>query len=123
LIFATGGFAGNFVLSLADHAENGFFHRSEWNPCSLQSTLGRFFPSLFLGHPAQSYSKGAWPSWAIMGCPGFLLHLFADLHCPSRNLFGNVISGPPLFAPLLLPNLAILGFLGLDAYERNQANG
>jgi hypothetical protein len=35
--------------------------------------------------------SGAWPSWRC-----------------------NVISGAPLFAPLLLSNLAILGFLGLQ---------
>jgi hypothetical protein len=32
LFFATGAFAGNFVLSLTDHATNGFFRWSEWIP-------------------------------------------------------------------------------------------
>ena len=29
-LLAAGGFAGNFALTLADHAQNGFFHASEW---------------------------------------------------------------------------------------------
>src|SRR5947199_7378174 len=30
VLLAAGGFMGNFVLSLADHAQNGFFYPSEW---------------------------------------------------------------------------------------------
>ena len=30
ILLAAGGFLGNFVLSLADHAQNGFFYPSEW---------------------------------------------------------------------------------------------
>ena len=30
VLLAMGGFAGNFVLTLADHAQNGFFRPSEW---------------------------------------------------------------------------------------------
>src|SRR5690242_17308102 len=32
LFFTLGGFFGNFVLSLSDHAINGFFRWSEWIP-------------------------------------------------------------------------------------------
>src|SRR5208283_807538 len=32
LLLALGGFAGNFVFSLTDHAQNGFFHATEWIP-------------------------------------------------------------------------------------------
>jgi hypothetical protein len=32
LLFTLGGFVGNFIFSLADHAENGFFFRVEWVP-------------------------------------------------------------------------------------------
>jgi hypothetical protein len=60
LFFATGGFAGNFVLSLADHAANRFFHRSAWIPVFSSALSCRFFSGLFSGpscHPAHSYSK------------------------------------------------------------------
>ena len=32
LLLALGGFVGNFVFSLTDHAQNGFFHATEWIP-------------------------------------------------------------------------------------------
>ena len=32
LFLALGGFLGNFVLSLTDHASNGFFAKTEWIP-------------------------------------------------------------------------------------------
>jgi hypothetical protein len=42
LFLALGGFAGNFVLSLADHAQNGLFNRAEWVPVGV-SALGCAF--------------------------------------------------------------------------------
>ncbi len=74
-----------------------------------------------LGNPARSYSRwcvAVLVLQAIVGSTGFRFQLSADLHGPSRNLFSNVISGAPPFAPLLLPNLAILGFLGLAVYNQ-----
>jgi hypothetical protein len=32
LFLALGGFAGNFIFSLTDHAQNGFFNPLEWLP-------------------------------------------------------------------------------------------
>src|SRR5262245_42716078 len=32
LLLALGGFVGNFIFSLADHAQNAFFRRTEWIP-------------------------------------------------------------------------------------------
>src|SRR5262249_57853909 len=32
LLLALGGFVGNFVFSLTDHAQNAFFHPAEWIP-------------------------------------------------------------------------------------------
>ena len=123
LFFAMGGFAGNFVLSLTDHAINGFFHRSEWIPVVSSALATGSFLVYFLGNPGHSYAR-----WcvailvlqAIVGSAGFLLHALADLHGPSQRLVSNIISGAPPFAPLLLPNLAILGFLGLAASKNNQ---
>jgi hypothetical protein len=121
LFFATGGFVGNFALSLTDHATNGFFRWSEWTPVVSSALAVGSFVVFFVHEPARNYLK-----WCVailllqvvVGSAGFVLHLLADLHGPSRRLFSNIISGAPLFAPLLLPNLAILGFLGLLAYER-----
>src|SRR5262249_43728213 len=30
LLLTLGGFIGNFIFSLADHAQNGFYHSAEW---------------------------------------------------------------------------------------------
>jgi hypothetical protein len=53
---------------------------------------------------------------ALVGVAGFALHANADFHGVSRSLFQNIINGAPPFAPLLLPNLALLGGIGLWAY-------
>jgi len=54
----------------------------------------------------------------LVGILGFVLHAWADLRGPSETLFQNIVSGAPPFAPLLLPNLAILGFIGIVAMRR-----
>lgn len=120
LFFATGGFAGNFVLSLTDHATNGFFRWSEWIPVVSSAIALGFFIMFFLDQRAPDFRYvliclAVLILQVFVGAAGFVLHTLADLHGPSRHLFSNVISGAPLFAPLLLPNLAILGFLGLLA--------
>jgi hypothetical protein len=77
----------------------------------------------FLGNPGHSYAKwcvAIMVLQAIVGSAGFLLHVLADLHGPSQRLLSNIVSGAPPFAPLLLPNLAILGFLGLATSKDNQ---
>jgi len=115
LFFALGGFFGNFVLSLADHAVNGFFRSSEWIPVASSALAAGFLLALLL---APSTWHFRWLSAAVLGlqmvvgAAGFLLHLLADLRGPS-SLYQNIIHGAPPFAPLLLPNLAILGLIGL----------
>src|SRR5689334_22647022 len=32
LLLGLGGVVGNFIFSLTDHAQNGFFHKTEWIP-------------------------------------------------------------------------------------------
>jgi len=53
-----------------------------------------------------------------VGVSGFVLHGLADLHGPSHSFVQNVIHGAPPFAPLLIPNIALLGLLGLLALDR-----
>ena len=54
-----------------------------------------------------------------VGGLGFGLHVWADWHGRADTLFQNILSGAPPFAPLLLPNLAILGFIGIVAMRRS----
>ncbi len=123
LFLAMGGFVGNFGLSLTDHAINGFYHRSEWIPV-VSSALAVGFLLVLLMLPATR--AFLWLCAFVLlfqmfvGGLGFLLHVIADRQGPSVSLYQNVISGAPPLAPLLLPNLAILGLLGILALDRNQ---
>jgi hypothetical protein len=126
LFFAMGGFAGNLLLSLTDHATNGFFHWTEWIPVFSSALAVGFFAVYFLREPESAYDKTCIAILflqIVVGVAGFALHAFADLHGPSASLFHNVVSGAPPFAPLLLPNLAILGFLGILARKASSAPG
>jgi hypothetical protein len=121
IFLALGGFAGNFVLSLTDHAVNGFFHWTEWIPVVSSALAIGFLLVLLLSNTRRGY---VWLCAAVVvlqaavGVLGFLLHGWADLHGPSASLWANIVHGAPPFAPLLLPNLAILGILGLLAWAR-----
>jgi hypothetical protein len=120
VFFALGGFAGNFALSLADHAVNGFYRSSEWIPV-ISSALAVGFLLLLLVVPRNPSYLSICAAILLLqmavGVAGFLLHFAADLHGPSTSLYQNIIQGAPPFAPLLLPNLAILGLIGILALD------
>jgi hypothetical protein len=121
LFFTLGGFAGNFVLSLSDHAANAFFHWTEWIPVVSSALAVGFLTVPLLTKSGRSFlglCAGVLFLQMVVGTLGFLLHAWADVHGPAGSLFENVISGAPPFAPLLLPNLSILGFIGIVALNR-----
>ena len=121
LLFTLGGFLGNFGLSLSDHAVNGFFHWTEWIPVFSCAIASGFLAMFFLGEEGLAFSRFCAAILATqipVGILGFLLHGFADFRGPSHSLWQNVIHGAPPFAPMLLPNLALLGLLGLLAWDR-----
>lgn len=121
VLFTLGGFFGNFGLSLSDHAVNGFFHWTEWIPVLSCALAVGFLSMLFAGKYSPVFLKICALVLVLqifVGTAGFILHGLADLHGPSKNFFQNVIHGAPPFAPMLLPNLAILGLLGLLAEDR-----
>lgn len=121
LFLTLGGFVGNFAFSLTDHASNGFFHWTEWIPVvSSAFAIGFLAALLFLeaGFGFLLLTAGVLLLQVAIGVLGFALHLAGDLHGPAATLFENVISGAPPLAPLLLPNLSILGFLGIVAMAR-----
>jgi hypothetical protein len=122
LFFALGGFGGNFVLSLSDHAVNGFFRWSEWIPVISSGFAVGFLLALLLLEEGRGFlwlTAGVLLVQTLVGGLGFLLHVEADLHGPAGSLFENLISGALPFAPLLLPNLSILGFIGILAMDRS----
>lgn len=118
VFLALGGFAGNFALSLADHAQNGFFHRGEWIPVA-SSALACSFLLLLVLRPRDAtllhWSSAVVALQMAIGALGFLLHLRANFAKPANTLFDRFVYGAPIFAPLLFPNLAILAAIGMWA--------
>jgi hypothetical protein len=121
LLMTLGGFFGNFVLTLIDHAGNGFFYPLEWvgviasafavgflvTPLLIRVSRG--FLSLCAAILVLEAGVGAW---------GFLLHAERNLHGPSTQFLKNFIYGAAPLAPLLFPNLAVLGLIALWRLHR-----
>jgi hypothetical protein len=115
VFLAMGGFFGNFALTLTDHAQNGFFHWTEWLPVASSAFAVAFLGVFFAVPVSARYVKACVAVvllQAVVGVLGFTLHFLADLQGPSLSLFQNIINGAPPFAPLLLPNLVILALIG-----------
>ncbi len=122
LLLALGGFVGNFIFSLADHAQNAFFFRIEWISVGSSAFAVSFLLMPFFVRVRRSYviiCVGILAVQVIVGLLGFLLHTAANLHGPSPSQFSNFVNGAPAMAPLLFPNLAVLAFLGLWVWRQH----
>lgn len=111
-----GGFFGNFVLSLCDHAQNGFFNRSEWIPIFTSAIAIGFLMMALLQPINVPFLKVCVVILIInglVGLLGFFLHLLVDLRSAELGIRDKFIYGAPLFAPLLFVDLALLGLLGI----------
>ena len=122
VFFAWGGFVGNFFLALADHAQNGFFYLNEWIPVASSALAIGFLFAVIISSVNHLFLKQC--LWiigiqVIVGLLGFYFHLAADLRGPASSFMDNLKYGAPVFAPLLLPNLAILAAIGLwDIFDK-----
>ena len=120
LLLALGGVAGNFVFSLTDHAQNGFYYWTEWIPVASSALTFGFLVTIFITPVTQRY---LWlcaivlAIQAAVGLLGFALHTSANLHAPSPDLFDRFVFGAPALAPMLFPNLTLLCGLGLWALQ------
>jgi hypothetical protein len=116
VLLALGGFIGNFVFSLTDHAQNGFFNPVEWVPVVSSAFAVGFLVVPLFTTVDTSYLRlcaGVLIVQAVVGVAGFTFHALADWRQPERTLFERVLNGAPPLAPLLFPNLVILGCIGL----------
>ncbi|RUL89643.1 hypothetical protein [Tautonia sociabilis] len=116
LLLAMGGFLGNFTLSLADHAQNGFFHPIEWLPVvSASYAVGALIAvSIFPGSRSTWFLAAAVLLLQVaVGLIGFIDHLVPNVRGPMPTLWDAFVFGAPLFAPLLFVDLALLAALGL----------
>jgi len=116
VLFGLGGFLGNFILSLCDHAQNGFFHYSEWLPV-ISSAFAMSFLTISLvrkcSYRFMDLCLIVMGVQVLIGLLGLYYHGLAILRGPSPHLFENIIFSAPVFAPLLFVNLAALAGFGL----------
>ncbi|MDE3128980.1 MAG: hypothetical protein KGL38_13300 [Gemmatimonadota bacterium] len=118
VFLALGGFVGNFGLSLADHAQNGFFNRLEWVPVFSSALAVGFLVTVLMARRTREFVAACWvvlALQAVTGVLGFGLHAWGDLHGSSRSLAADFLYGAPAFAPLLFADLAVLAAIGLAA--------
>jgi hypothetical protein len=121
VLLALGGFAGNFALSLADHAQNGFFSPAEWVPVVAGAfAVGSLVAVLAVdvNRPFIWLCVGVMATQVAVGLLGFFEHARADLAPTIKALWENIVYGAPVFAPLLFADLALLACLGLWAMAR-----
>ena len=118
IAMALGGFFGNFVLTLTDHASNGFFEKTEWIPVISSAFATSFLLVPLLTSVTRRYLDLCllvMLAQALVGVLGFWLHLNANLSEPGVSLWDRLVNGAPPIAPLLFPNLVGLAFIGLWA--------
>jgi hypothetical protein len=116
LLFTLGGFVGNFVFSLTDHAVNGFYYPMEWVAVVASAVGVGFLITPLLVPVTRKFvmlCAAILLVEAAVGGLGFALHALANLHGPSTQAWKNFVYGAPPFAPLLFPNLMLLGMIGL----------
>lgn len=116
VFLALAGFAGNFVLSLTDHAQNGFFNRLEWIPVFASAFAVGFLLVALLRPLTAGFVRACWYVLAAQvatGVAGFGLHVWTDLHGPTHHLTLDFLYGAPAFAPMLFADLAVLAGIGL----------
>jgi hypothetical protein len=126
LLLALGGFAGNFVFSLTDHAMNGFFNPVECVPVVSSAFAVGFLLVPFLITVTRRFlicCAAVLSVQALVGLAGFVFHLRAVVRQPAATLFERLLTGAPPMAPLLFPNLVILGLIGLWALSERLPHG
>jgi hypothetical protein len=118
ILLALGGFFGNFVLSLTDHASNGFFAKTEWIPV-ISSALATGFLIvplvLTVTRRFMDVCLIVMLTQAFVGVLGFWFHVQANLVEPGHSIFDKLVNGAPPMAPLLFPNLVGLALIGIWA--------
>jgi hypothetical protein len=118
LFLTLGGFVGNFIFSVADHAGNGFYRPVEWVAVVASAlAVGFLLTPLLMQVPRKFLRLCAVVLLceAGVGVWGFVLHAAHNLHGPSVRAFDNFIYGAPAMAPLLFPNLVALGLIAAVA--------
>ena len=123
LVMTFAGFLGNFVLSLCDHAQNGFFNWGEWIPVCTSAIAVGFLMTAILQPDDVSFLKLCLVILVLNGATGivgFCWHVSANLQVAAPSVKDSFLYGAPAFAPLLFPNLSLLGALGIFGVIRGR---
>jgi Na+-translocating ferredoxin:NAD+ oxidoreductase RnfA subunit len=124
LLLSVGGFIGNFVFSLTDHAMNGFYNPLEWIPVVTSAMAVGWLLVPVVMPVRAAYLKACAYVVAIqaaVGLVGFALHAASILRQPAGGIIERLSGGAPLMAPLLFPNLSILALVALWVLARRPA--
>ena len=116
VFFGLMGFAGNFILAVCDHAQNGFYYYSEWIPVYSAAIATGVLSPIFFRNYTSNYIKLSlfiMLLQVVVGVMGFILHGLAVTKGVSSSFFENIVHTAPIFAPLLFVNLAMLSSYGL----------
>ena len=128
IVLAAGGFLGNFILSVCDHAQNGFFRWEEWIPVVTSAFAISFLFVFCARYRDRSFAVVC--IWImvlqiLIGLLGFAYHFNANLSGTAVTMRDKFIFGAPIFAPLLFANLALLAILGIvdTMFKTSEVNG
>lgn len=127
VFLALGGFIGNFGLSLIDHARNAFFYWTEWIPVVVSALAVGTLAVLVVRPPTRrllQFGYGILGLQVVTGLLGAGLHLLPllETEVAATGLWDALRYGPPVFAPLLFVDLAVLAALGLwDLHAKLEA--
>lgn len=120
IFLAFGGFVGNFIFSVTDHAQNGFYHATEWIPVVSSALAVGFMLVPLLIRVTRAYLRLC-AVLALVGVVGFALHFKADFYGTGPTFFDRIVYGAPVFAPMLFPDMVLLTGIGLFVLCRRTA--
>jgi hypothetical protein len=115
-LLALGGFVGDFVLCVCDHAQNGFFRPEEWVGVVAAAAATGILAGILAvpdNRPLLRLGLGVMLVQAAVGLLGAYWHVRADVDQPLGTLWEKFVYGAPAFAPLLFADLAALAVLAL----------
>jgi hypothetical protein len=106
---------------VTDHAQNGFYHITEWIPVGASAlAVGFMIVPLIMrvDRPYVGVCTALMLLQAVVGVVGFALHLYADIYGVGPTLFDRIVYGAPIFAPMLFPDMALLTLIGLRVLDQ-----
>ncbi|HDR06402.1 MAG TPA: hypothetical protein ENN88_02090 [Candidatus Coatesbacteria bacterium] len=111
LLLAAASFLGLALMSLQDHAQNGFFHWSEWSPVIVGLFAAAVYAVAFFRGPGGRVLRLAC-AWAVLliGLAGTYFHVAAFLRHAAPLIERFALLAPP-FAPILLCDAALFALL------------